>query len=277
MPGDRFVPQRTYRCRASVAQETRRSAAGNDTRHHSIITHTVDSARNGLFLAKPIEYAFDHGEVCFLFQSLHGGLALIVLRKKTSMQRRIAPEGGPGASLGTVWNWHNKPLNLAGGRPPMKTLSAHAVWALESAKKKKWITQRQYNAWMPLALFHSPPKKSASGVQAWLRSSHAQGAAPPDPKPQTLFRALTSRRWQASPRPRQSPAPWHRDVPNREPEPCMQPSLPSLTCPTRPPKGPSPASPPGPGPRRPRGARRPTLARWAGRRRQLSALLRPAA
>jgi hypothetical protein len=83
----------------------------------------------------------------FLFISLRVGLVLKVLRKETNRKRQIVPGGGPGASFGAVWNWNNKPLNLAGGRPSMKTLSAHAIWgiwALGWVKEQKCITESQY-------------------------------------------------------------------------------------------------------------------------------------
>ena len=140
------------------------------------IKHTVESAKNGLFLAKSLEYAFDHLEVCFLQTSLRGGLILKVLRKDTNMRRRIQP-GRKSSFYGTVWDWNNKPLRVPGCNPSLRTLSAHAVSALNLAKDKKWITESQFNQWMPLALFNSPPQKSASEVKVWLQSS---GVAPPD-------------------------------------------------------------------------------------------------
>ncbi len=141
------------------------------------ITQGIEFARNGLFLAEPIECAFDHLEVCFIPDSLNGRLVLKVLRKDTNSKRRIMPVGGPCASFGTVLNWNNKPLNLAGGKPSMKTLSLHASCALERAKDLKWITQSEYDAWIPLAQFHSPPQKSASDMLAWVQSSNTPGAA----------------------------------------------------------------------------------------------------
>ena len=143
------------------------------------ISHGIDSVRNGIFLAKPIEYAFDRLEACFLCTSLCSDLVFKVLRKVTNMHREIAPAGVQCPDFGTVLDWDNSPLNISGGRPSMKTLSAHATFALENARLKGWITKEECDEWMPMAQFHSPPEKSASGVSAWLRSSpgYTPGAA----------------------------------------------------------------------------------------------------
>ena len=149
------------------------------------ISHEIDSVKNGIFLAKPIEHAFDRLEACFLVTSLRGDIIFKVLDRDTNKHRNVAPEGCP--DLGTVLDWNNKPLKIRGDSPSKTILSAHATFALEHAMLKGWITKKEYDEWMPFAKFHSPPEKSASSVITWLQSSpgYGPGAAPLESKAET--------------------------------------------------------------------------------------------
>ena len=119
----------------------------------------VDNYRNLVLLAYEIENAFDHQQLCFVPQNVHGGTEMVLrILDDKIREKHIHPK-----SKRTIGEYHGEPmkfnflLNPGLKRPFSSVLSLHTLKSYELAKKKGWVPEDnetppkfQYNSVSPL-------------------------------------------------------------------------------------------------------------------------------
>lgn len=108
------------------------STRGKDLEEFGLCAEDVNSARNGLFLTKGLEDAFDNQRVCFLYNTLHKELCLWVADAK--MLPKTIEGSNPPKKFADV---HQKPLRCPdeSHMPFRRLLSWHARLTLELRKE----------------------------------------------------------------------------------------------------------------------------------------------
>eukprot|EP01033_Poteriospumella_lacustris_P008821 gene8821-6352_t len=148
--GDRMV---TARCMVSDAV-----APYEDLRPPHLVKHSrsrlmllygldpqeIDNPRNGILMLDSIATAFDHLDVCFLYNALTQELTLKVLRPEL-MTKRILPNSA--LELRTFADIDGSILrHRAGHLPYRRVLSVHAKFAFSRALSHRWIENTEHLA-----------------------------------------------------------------------------------------------------------------------------------
>jgi hypothetical protein len=148
--GDRIV---TARCMVSDAV-----APYGDLRPPHLVKHSrsrlmllygldpqeIDNPRNGILMLDSIATAFDHLDVCFLYNALTQELTLKVLRPEL-MTKRILPNFA--LELRTFADIDGSALrHRAGHLPYRRVLSMHAKFAFSRALSHHWIENTEHLA-----------------------------------------------------------------------------------------------------------------------------------
>ncbi len=102
----------------------------------------VDNARNGILMLDSIEKAFDHLDVCFLYNALTQALTLKVMNP-AFLTKRILPNST--VELRTFANIDQSALQvvIAGTMPFRRILSIHAKFAYSRALSMGWIANTE--------------------------------------------------------------------------------------------------------------------------------------
>lgn len=101
----------------------------------------LNSPRNGLLLAEPIEKAFDVLDVCFVYNTFNKCLTFHVLNP--ALLQIVVNPLDPNSTFGQL---HGRPLqHPANAVPYRRILGLHAKAAFRDARTKRWISDTDYN------------------------------------------------------------------------------------------------------------------------------------
>lgn len=101
----------------------------------------IDNPRNGVLMLDSIEKAFDHLDVCFLYNALTQELTLKVMNP-AFLSRRILPNSA--VELSSFADIDGNVLQCgAGALPYRRVLSVHTKFAFSRALSMGWIANTQ--------------------------------------------------------------------------------------------------------------------------------------
>jgi len=98
----------------------------------------VDDARNGILILDSIEKAFDHLDVCFLYEPSTSALILKVLNPLL-FKKRIMPESVTEMRTFSDVDGSHMQIGIPGKIPYRRILSVHTKFAYARALDAKWI------------------------------------------------------------------------------------------------------------------------------------------
>ena len=123
---DNFTPIQEAHDTIAAVHIWKASTRGKYLDEFGLEEKNLNNPRNGLFLTKGIEDAFDHQQICFLYNILQSKLVLWVA------DSNIMGQTIEGSTTRTFSDVHQKPLLCPPDRPPYRRLlSWHARLTLE--------------------------------------------------------------------------------------------------------------------------------------------------
>jgi hypothetical protein len=143
--------------------------------HKMKCEYDVNSAKNGFFVMKPYERAFDTGKICFL-EGLNSQLHLCILNEDIEELDHHDPHH---PKFSTPKYWHGTPLKTGKHSPSRRLLARHARAALKHAVEVGWITPERRDTLLLRANFRSPPdrKLQAARTFGWVSRGKATPCA----------------------------------------------------------------------------------------------------
>ena len=134
---DEYVPHDIARQTIIAAHIWKAETRGKGLDEFGLFEADINSARNGIFVTKGIEDAFDHQQVCFLFNTLNNELCLWVA-DPTILPKMIEGSNPPK----TFADAHQMPLRCPDEdhKPFRRLLAWHARLTLELRKDSIQVT-----------------------------------------------------------------------------------------------------------------------------------------
>jgi hypothetical protein len=134
--------------------------------------YSIHGPENLALFAKPIEQAFDSGQLCFFLRVLISGDRCIRIKILDSsiLEKKI------GDSDMTFKELEDRDLDMTDHVVSGALLSHHSKEAVHYANTQKWINSAEKESYLALAEFCSPDCVKAQQVSAWLRAHTPDGA-----------------------------------------------------------------------------------------------------